>query len=284
MSLSSLGLGREALRGPVIGLVLTVMAGAVACDGAPKLGPGIAARIDGRDIPYADFSRFLAETAGDTRELQTVAIASLFETFLEEELLYTLALERDLLTSSADRSIAGSLLLDSIEGLEPSEAEVERYYQEHQDDFQLEERVRLQQMLVQEEGVLDQAYSRLEADEPWNVVAKFMEEEHGALVGGQGVLSREEMPLRFVDSVFSLEAGEHTVVLKAEYGYHLFMVEQRFPAGLAPLVDVRDEIVQRLRTARADTALSELLAEAKERYNVQVADRNLPFERSASSD
>ncbi len=254
----------------------------IACSGEVDLGPGIAARIDGRDIPYSDFADFLADTAGDSMDLQSVAIASLFESFLEEELLFAAALDRDLLTPGADRAIAGSLLLSSMDGLEASGQDIEAYYREHGAEFELGERVRIQQILVQEKGLLDQARAQLESGVPWPDVAGRLEREHGALVGSQGVLSRAEMPTAFVDAVFALDAGEITQVLKAEYGYHLFLVEERSPAGVVPLEQVRDDIARRIVTERSDRALEELLREAQERYNVLVADRNLPFERSGS--
>lgn len=253
---------------------------ALACSSEPNLAPGIAAKIKGREIPYLDFTQFLEDAAGDTSALQSVAISSLFESFLDEELLFSLALDRNLLTEAADRRVAASVLLSSLDGLVPSEAEIQQYYREHIDEFTAAERIQISQILVQDKALADQAWRELESGEAWGAVASRLEQEHGAVVGSQGELSRAEMPAAFVDAVFALSPGEYTPVLKAEYGYHVFLVEGRRPAGTMPLEEVRSEIERTITTQRSDQALQRLLAEAKERYTVQVADRNLPFERS----
>ena len=264
----------------LLGVMLVV---GVACSGEPNLEPGIAARIGGRDIPYQDFTRFLDDIAGDGSALQGVAIATLFESFLDEELLFSLAMDKELLTDGADRAIAASVLLASEDGVEPSVEEVEQYYQDHLGSFEEGERVGISQILVQQEELAQEAWRALENGASWIEVSARMEREYGAVVGSQVKLARDEVPEAFVESVFSLAVGEYTPVLKAEYGYHLFLVEARWPAGLMDLSSARVQIERTIRTERSDLALQRLLEEAKERYNVQVADRNLPFERSTST-
>lgn len=255
-----------------------------ACLNEPNLEPGIAARIGGRDVPYQDFTSFLDGVAGDGATLEGAAVASLFESFLDEELLFSLALERELLTDGAHRAVAASVLLSSEKGIDPTPQDVERYYQEHPNEFRFAERVRVSQILVQDEKLALEAWRALEQGVDWSAVSSRMEREYGAVVGSQGELSREEMPEAFIESTFSLQAGSYTPVLKAEYGYHLFLVEARRPAGLMTLSAAREQIERAIRTERSDLALLRLLEEARGRYNVQVADRNLPFVRSVSTD
>ncbi len=251
----------------------------VSC-GAPDLGPGVAARIDGRDVPYSSFSSYLDQTTGNGLELESTALASLFESFLEEELLFSLAVDRGLLDANAERSGAPRALLASIEGTEPSEEDVLTYHRDHPLEFRLPERVRLEQILVQDEAVAQEALRDLRSGMAWSTVAARVEREEGAVVGDQGEFSKDELPEAFVAPVFSLGVGDHTDVLSADYGFHLFRVTQKRAAGAIPLAEARPKIERQLRRQHADRALAELLAEARERYTVLVADQNLPFERS----
>jgi hypothetical protein len=63
----------------------------------------------------------------------------------------------------------------------------------------------------------------------------------------------------------------------ADYGFHIFQVTERLPAEVAPLEQVRSEVVERLRQESADRRLAGLVQQAKSRYPVFVYERNLPF-------
>lgn len=259
------------------GLVLVVLL--VAC-GEPRLGPGIALRIDGRDVTYGEFESFLENLVGDEASLQTSAIASLFETFVEEELLYALALERDLVSLSDPRTAAVPALL--ADHGPPAIGEVDRraYYETNLDRFEDVERVRLEQILVKERELADAAFQALGNGESWAAVASRMEEQHAAVVGPQGVLSRDDLPERFAEAIFGLDEGAFSGVLEAEYGFHVFRVVERLPGGVQPFEVVEPEIERTLVTTATDEYLRNLVSEARERYNVVIAEENLPFQRA----
>ena len=62
-----------------------------------------------------------------------------------------------------------------------------------------------------------------------------------------------------------------------DYGFHLFQVVERLPAGTVPMSAVAAEIRETLRRERTEQRLAELVGEARRRYNVRVFGRNLPF-------
>lgn len=251
----------------------------LAACGEPRLGPGIALRIDGRNVAYNEFEEFLLNLVGDESSLQTSAIASLFETFVEEELLYALALDRNLVSLSDPRSTAAPALLRNAGTPSVTVEECRAYYDAHRGQFEEPERVRLEQILVKEEALAQRAHQALEQGGSWADVASRMEQEHGAVVGPQGVLSREDLPERFADEVFGLEEGAFSEVLEAEYGFHVFRVVERLSAGVQPFEVVRLEIQRSLVTAATDELLRNLVSEARDRYNVVIAEENLPFQR-----
>ena len=259
-------------------MLLAVLIMLTAC-GEPRLGPGIAMRIDGRDIAYSEFEEFLASLVGDESSLQTSAIASLFETFVEEELLYALALDRDLVSLSDPRNAAVPALLADVGTPAVTEEQRREFYDANRTRFEEPERVRLEQILVKERELARAAFEALQRGESWATVSSRMEQEHGAVVGPQGVLAREDLPERFADSVFGLDEGAFSEVLEAEYGFHVFRVAERLSAGVQPFDVVRPEIDRTLVTAATDELLESLVSEARDRYNVVIAEENLPFQR-----
>ena len=259
--------------------LLAILALWMGACGEPRLGPGIAMRIDGRDVAYLEFEEFLFNLVGDQSSLQTSAMASLFETFVEEELLFALALERNLVSLSDPRSAAVPALLADAGTPAVSEEQRRAFYEENRARFEEPSRVRLEQILVKDEELAERTHQELESGAPWSEVASRMEQEHGAVVGPQGVLARGDLPERFADAVFALEEGAFSGVLKAEYGFHVFRVVERFDAGVQPFEVVRPEIERTLVTAATDQLLQDLVSEARDRYNVVIAEENLPFQR-----
>ena len=177
----------------------------------------------------------------------------------------------------APRRAIDLLLQEELEQ-ELDDAEVSRYYEQHRQEFSRPERVRLRQILTEDRRTADAAVRELAAGTGFDELARRISRGSSAASGGfQGELSREDLPPAFVDLVFGLQPGEVSPVVPANYGFHIFQVTERLPAEVAPLAQVRGEIVERLRQQRADQLLGELVTEARNRYNVVVYERNLPF-------
>jgi parvulin-like peptidyl-prolyl isomerase len=180
------------------------------------------------------------------------------------------------------RDAIDALLRKDLEA-DPAEAEIARYYERHRQEFSRPERVRLRQILTEDRATAEKALQELAAGADFVELARRLSRDPSAQTGGyQGELSREDLPPAFADVIFSLKPGEVSRVVPAEYGFHIFQVIDRPAAGVVPLEDARDEIVERLREERADRHLAELVREGRTQYNVEVHGRNLPFNYKGS--
>jgi parvulin-like peptidyl-prolyl isomerase len=244
----------------------------------------VAARLGESDIPYSRFEDYVKRTVGDSGELlESGVLSQLFDQFLEEELLVRLAADRGLVKASTaglqtpPRPAIDALLQD--EGRRgPGPAEVARYYRAHRAEFQRPERVKLRQILTEDRRTADKAFRELSGGADFAALARQISRDPSAASGGyQGELSRADLPPAFVDLIFSLKPGEVSRVVPADYGFHIFQVTERLPAEVAPLEQVRSEVVERLRQESADRRLAGLVEQAKSRYPVFVYERNLPF-------
>lgn len=271
--------------------VLLLLLLATACQRSEPAAPDVVARIEGEEIRYAQVERYVARTAGEGESvLASDVLSQLFDQYLDEELLWRLAVDRGLIQRGMDASAASrrraidALLADRSEDEQgPDEREVAAYYAAHRAEFTRPERVRLRQILTEDRSTAERAVRELAGGADFAGLARTLSSDPSAASGGyQGELSRADLPPAFADVIFSLRPGEVSRLIPADYGFHIFQVVARSPAGVIPLAEARPEIEERLRQERADRLLAELVGEARRRYNVEVHARNLPFEYRGS--
>lgn len=251
----------------------------------PPTSPDVAARLGDAEVPYARFEAYVRRSVGETdAPLESGVLTELFDQFLEEEMLVRLAADRGLTANAgvAPRRAIDALIQDEQKqeaaNASDTDPEVATYYQQHRKEFTRPERVRLRQILIEDRRAADAAVRELAAGTGFDELARRISRDPSAASGGfQGELSRADLPPAFVDLVFGLQPGEVSPVVPANYGFHIFQVTERLPAEVAPLPQVRGEILERLRQQRADQLLGKLVTEARNRYNVVVYERNLPF-------
>lgn len=238
-----------------------------------------AARLGQEELPYRVFEEYLKLNVGaDQAKLSAVAMSRLFDQFIDEELLYRLATEEGFAAPSTPKRLAAEAML--AEALkETASQQIEAYYDQHRTDFERPERVRLRQILVEERHQAEEALAALRAGEDFTDVADRVSlDPSSSESGDQGVLSRGDLPPAFSETVFALEPGEISPIVEAEYGFHIFQVTERMPAETLPLAQVEEEIRDRLSQTQADIELQNLLRRARDSYNVEIYERNLPFE------
>ena len=251
----------------------------LACRDPVPVSADVAARIDSADVPYARFEAFLRRQVGEgAGGLDSRVLSLLFDQFLGEELLARLAADEGAVPPGAGQRQAVEALLAEAD-VEPPAAEVRAWYDAHRAEYRLPERVLLRQILVASGEVAEAARQRIEAGEPFAVVASAVSADPSAEDGGmQGEMALEDLPAPFAQQIASLAPGETGEPIQASDGWHLFQVEARLPARERPLEEVAGEIAERLRQRRADALLARRMGEAADRYNVVVYAQNLPFE------
>ena len=267
-------------------LVVVVAVLAVACGPAPDLpGPEVVARLGAEEVPLARFDEYLRRNVGPEGDsLPSAALSGLFDQFVREELLLRLARDRGAAGDGSQPRHAVDALLAAGGSLAPSPAEVDSYYRSHLAEFQEPERVRLRQLLATDRKVAERARRELAAGADFDTVlargaASGADGGGGSLQGGpQGELARDELPQAFADLIFRLQPGETSAVVEAEYGFHVFRVDERIAAHTVSLAEARPRIERELAGEAADRRLAALEQEARRTYPPTVYDRNLPFE------
>jgi hypothetical protein len=259
-----------------------------ACRQEQPPAPDVVARIGESEVRYSQFEGYLERTAGESESaLASDVLSQIFDQFLDEELLVRLAGDRGLVAGSGATAAARRQAIDALLRAElreePSEAEIARYYEAHRADFTRPERVRLRQILTEDRATAERALRELAGGAGFAELAARLSRDPSASSGGyQGELAREDLPPAFAEVIFSLQPGEVSPIVPADYGFHIFQVVSRSPAEVVPLDRARGEVRERLRERRADRLLARWVEEARRRYNVRIYERNLPFEYRGS--
>ncbi len=250
----------------------------------------MAAWIDGEAVAYDQFEAYALEVMDeDPRDLDGAVLQALFTQFLDQRLLVHLAADRRLVSADAGPAAAAVALLEDEKRSPPSDSasgqerdqerdqEIAEYYRDHRVELELGERVRLNQVLLQDRGLAERIRGELVAGASFDEVADRYQSAEAVFVAARGELEREQVPSPLSEVIFGLAPGETGAVLEADYGFHVFQVVDRRPGELPPLEQLRSLIEERLDRQAADQRLADLLVEARSRYNLEVAERNLPF-------
>jgi parvulin-like peptidyl-prolyl isomerase len=251
-----------------------------ACLGEPAASPDAVARVAGEEIRYPRFEEYLQQNIGEAGSaLPSEVLSQLFDQFLDEALLARLAADRHLAAAgTSPRQVAAALLADAAANWKPSDGAVTAYYAEHREDYARPERVHLRQILVEEKADAERALAAVRAGADFGDVARRLSQEPAAPMGGdQGELARGELPPAFADLIFNLKPGEVSGIVPTDYGFHLFQVLEHLPAQELPLADAAPEIRKLLARQANERRLDELVRDARDRYNPEVYERNLPF-------
>lgn len=155
--------------------------------------------------------------------------------------------------------------------LKVDETELETYYREHRDAFDRPEQVRARQIVVAEETEGQRLLGLLRQGESFASVAKAHSLSPDGEKGGDlGFFARGEMPPEFDEVVFSLPVGRLSDLIKTDYGFHIFLVEEKRPAQKLSLAEVRSTVEDTLLAGKKEQAYQSWLRGLGSRATIEV--------------
>ncbi len=156
----------------------------------------------------------------------------------------------------------------------PEEALLTRY-EESPERYALPERVSIRQIVVPERERAERLLERLEDG---GIFASLAGEHSQAPEAGEGGLlppfARGELPEAF-DRAFELSPGQISQVVESPYGFHIFKLEQRFPAAQPGFEELREQIRVELEQERLEELRREWLRGLRRRADISVNERLL---------
>lgn len=222
-----------------------------------------------------------AEKNGDTIPPEKVqaALARLKEQYEDQEQLY-----KDFNTENDEqikKDIEKQMRVEQRIGQvckdlpKPSQAAIQKYYEENQEQFKSGERARVAHIVRYVNWQTDEqtahetiskAYEELKTGVAFEVVVdKYTDCADSG--GDLGFVMRGQMVEEFEDVVFNLGAGQISDIFRTRFGFHLAKVYAREPAAVASLEEVKDRVTdavkEQMRSEAIDTFIDGLKKEAK---------------------
>jgi peptidyl-prolyl cis-trans isomerase C len=213
-----------------------------------------------------------AELANSLDEHRRDYPAGGFEAMLKERGLTLEAWQAELL-----ENLTLDKLIDQLVGEHGriGEMEIDAYYAAHRADFDRPAQVRARQIVVADQATGERLLAQLRKGASFAELAKRESLSPEAASGGDlGFFGRDEMPPEF-DVVFSLPVGKVSPLVKSDYGYHLFLVEEKRPAARLNRQEADHEIRTLLEAERRETIYREWLQALRSKATVAIDWRQL---------
>jgi parvulin-like peptidyl-prolyl isomerase len=211
--------------------------------------------------------------------------------------------------AGAESALFDRYVRDVIAAPIVTEADIKKYYDEHQGDFAVPEKVRVRHIVITEQqaGPLvktkEQALERIKqiaADllshnielrdaEPTaatrlrliyfsDAARKYSEDGSASSGGDLGWHAKGELDPQFEEAAFGLPVGRMSGVVETKFGYHLIFVEDHRPSGTEPYADVRSTVREFLLGQKASdvmTAVNRLTNELRVTSKVTLFPENI---------
>jgi peptidyl-prolyl cis-trans isomerase SurA len=223
-----------------------------------------------------EVSKYIAEI-----QLQTkIADPEKFQQFVREQTGqtyedYKADIRNGMLTQRVVRQEVGSKI-------NIPRAEVEKYYNEHKDEFMRQDQVFLREILLSTEGKSEAEIAAVEKKAKELVARARKGEKFGDLArdnsqsatakdyGQLGAFKRGELLKQVEDIVFAQDRGYVTDPIRVESGYLILRVEERHKPGQASFEEVENQVMEKLYMPRMDPAVREYLTKLRQEAFLEI--------------
>lgn len=191
-----------------------------------------------------------------------------FESLLKERGLTLPAWQAELEESLAMEKLLDQAVYDKVE---VSDTEIASYYEIHKEEFNRPEQVRARQIVVADEAEGQRLLGLLRQGQDFGALAEAHSLSPDAQEGGDlGFFGRGEMPSEFDAVVFDLPIGRLSDLVRSEYGYHIFLVEEKRKAARLSQAEAAAEIRALLESQQRETLYLEWLQELRSQAHIEV--------------
>jgi len=156
---------------------------------------------------------------------------------------------------------------------------VETYYLGHQDDFKIEDEVKLRMIVLNKTSGDDTNTVRLageilaqikEGATFQEMASVYSQDSQRSQGGDRGWVERSILRKELADVAFALKPGQVSEVIEMPEACYLMLVEQARPAHVKPLNEVRDDVELTLRTQSQKQLEQQWIAQLKKKTFIRL--------------
>lgn len=153
--------------------------------------------------------------------------------------------------------------------------EIESYYNKNKDAFKIGETAWIRHIVTDTEDKAKEILTRLNKGENFAQLAVNHSISPDRANGGDlGYIEKRTYPAVF-DQAFNLKKGALSPIIKSEYGYHIFKLLDKKPAGVKSLEDVTATIHEKLFEDKLKNAYKDWISKVRQDIPVKIDDNNL---------
>jgi peptidyl-prolyl cis-trans isomerase SurA len=168
------------------------------------------------------------------------------------------------------------------EHLQMTPGEVERYYDQHKQDYTQPESERLSEIMIgapaddaakvaAAKAKADDIEARLHAGGDFAQLARSFSDGTTAAEGGDlGQYKRGVLPKVLEDKTFALQSGQYTDPILTRQGYIILKVVQHTPGGPRPFKDVEDQVEQDFYMSKMEPAIRDYLSTMRDQAFILI--------------
>ncbi len=155
-----------------------------------------------------------------------------------------------------------------------SEEELQQFYRDNIDLFEVDETVRVSHILITEESGLEKALEirdSIKSPEDFYLIVKNVSKCPSCLSAGDlGYIRRGKMVKEFDDVVFNLAVNEISRPVKTKFGYHILLLTDRKESFTMTFTAVKDILKKRLNQINCELKIKEKIKDLRATAVIEI--------------
>lgn len=264
--------------------------------GCAKIAPGkeVVAVVNREKITMAMLDEKIDELPEYYQAAATRHKKEILDDLIVEKLLFEEAKRRkfhkdkevrQLINKAAKKILIAKLLEAETSPKRPvSDEGVEQYYNQHKDQYLIQERVKASHILLSTEEEAKTVLDELKAGADFGEMAKKYSKDLTKDRGGDlGYFQRGQMIPEFEKVCFELAPGQMSSIVKTRFGYHIIKVTDKLPSKYKELSEVKEKIRTRLIEQTKQEQFGDFVKSLKNRAKITVKEEVFEIESTEQS-
>jgi parvulin-like peptidyl-prolyl isomerase len=242
----------------------------------------VVAQVNEAQITNAELESAIPD--GSSPEVKLALKRNLMEKWIEEELVYQVALEEGTSLSEAEQLLVSNyakrLLIQKYldtqlsEGYRILDQEVEDYYGRHTREFVWDDDyVHVIHLVLENDDAAIKSEIRASKDLMEVIKKNYLDQQSTTErpIGDLGYQKLSEFPNIISRRVRNLKTGNISGPLKTKFGYHYVqLLDMQKKGNIKELEVVRDEVIMRLQLTKRDEEIDKLKQNLRTRFTIQT--------------
>lgn len=152
-----------------------------------------------------------------------------------------------------------------------SEDEIRSYYEEHKEDYWMDEEIHALNILTETEEEANDALNKLNEGIDFSTLAQDISTAASASKGGDiGFIKKGTFATEIEEEIFNLSPGEISNVISTEKGFHIFKIIDKKLARFIEFDEVKDTIEYRILPEKQQQVFDQYIKDIEDKATIKT--------------